>query len=63
MDLTKEAMIMVVDPNERIGVRRAAWFHLKSQRGQPVRQSMAGHQRRNAATRIREEMEWPDGAA
>ena len=38
MSLTTEALRTVCDPSAPITARRTAWLHLKSQRGQPVRQ-------------------------
>ena len=50
MSLTTEALRTVCDPSAPLTARRMAWLHLKSQRGQPVRQ-WRFNRRQNAVLR------------
>ena len=52
--MTTEALRTVSDPSAPLTARRMAWLHLKSARGQRVRQWRTA--RRNAVDQIRDEI-------
>jgi len=52
--MSPEALRTVCDPSAPLTQRRTAWLHLKSARGQRVRQWRFA--RRNAADQIRDEI-------